>query len=66
MVIRHSPLDIPNHGVLRLLVQLDMIRVDSVDRATTIGTRVLEGGIHVHEGLVDRSGASLVMLKSAS
>lgn len=59
MVIRHPLLEVPNHGVLRLLVQLDVVRVDSVHLGPTLSTRVLQSGIHVHEGLIDLLGHKL-------
>lgn len=54
-MIRHPLLEIPHHGLQCLVVDGDMIRVDSEDLFPAFAAGVLQVALNILEGLVDLS-----------
>lgn len=60
MIVGHPLLEVADHGILGLLVQLDVERVDAIDvRPAALAAGVTECRVDVDEGLVDLLGDEL-------
>lgn len=53
LMIGHPFLEVPHHGLERLIVERYMVRVDAEDLLPAFPTGILQVEIHVGEGLVD-------------